>query len=100
MWMYLLCGIVAVLVGLIVLLLAVGVYSGWFQNIEISVGQPHVSNMTIAYKFGRGSFWTMELLVAQTHILAPKQRCICFYYDYFTKVQWDTNTLRCLTHYA
>ena len=88
MWMYLLCGIVGLLVGLIVLLLAVAVYSGLFQNIEISVGKPHVSNMTIAYKFCRGSFLHMGFLLSLTHRLAPKQRFTCFSYDCFNKVKY------------
>jgi len=81
LWIYLLSCIVAVLVLILLTLLGVAVYSGLLHDIKISVGKPHVSNMTIAYKFDRGPYQNCGYLFTEACTLAPKLRSIGIYYD-------------------
>jgi len=80
-WVYLVCAIVAVLVLILLTLLGVAVYSGLLHNIEVSVGKPPVSNVTIAYKFDRGPYNNCGYLFSEACSLAPQLRCIGIYYD-------------------
>jgi len=80
-WIYLLCAIVALLVLILLTLLGAAVYSGLLHKVEIGVGKPHVSNVTIAYKFDRGPYNNCGYLFSEAVSLAPKLRCIGIYYD-------------------
>lgn len=81
LWLFLVCAIVAVIVLIMLTLLGVAVYSGLLHNIQISVGKPHVSNVTVAYKFDRGPYNNCGYLFSEACSLAPKLRCIGIYYD-------------------
>ena len=81
LWLCLVCAIIALLVLIVLTLLGAAVYSGLLHNIEISVGKPHISNVTVAYKFDRGPYNNCGYLFSETHSLAPKLRCIGIYYD-------------------
>jgi len=81
MWMYLLCAIVAVVVLLLLTLFGAAVYSGLLHNIQIGVGNPPISNVTIAYKFDRGPYNNCGYLFCEAQSLAPKLRSIGVYYD-------------------
>ena len=81
LWAYLVCAIAAVLLLIFFTLLGAAVYSGLLHNIQIGVGKPHVSNITVAYKFDRGPYTNCGYLFSETHSLAPQLRCIGIYYD-------------------
>jgi len=81
MWIYLVCAIVAVLVLLLLTLFGAAVYSGLLHDIQIGVGKPHISDVTVAYKFDRGPYSNCGSLFCEAHSLAPKLRCIGVYYD-------------------
>jgi len=86
-YMYLVCGIVAVVVLILLTLLGVAIYSGLLHDIKISVGKPHVSNITVAYKFDRGPYQNCGYLFTEASSVAPKLRCIGVYYDDPQEVQ-------------
>lgn len=81
MWIYLVCAIVAVLVLLLLTLFGAAVYSGLLHDIQIGVGKPHISDVTVAYKFDRSPYKNCGYLFSEAHSLAPKLRCICVFYD-------------------
>jgi len=87
MWIYLLCAIAAVIVLLLLTLLGVAVYSGLLHQIEIGVGKPPISNVTVAYKFDRGPYNNCGHLFCEALSLAPKLRTIGVYYDDPDKVR-------------
>lgn len=87
LWVYLVCAIAAVLLLIFLTLLGAAVYSGLLHNIQIGVGKPHVSNITVAYKFDRGPYSNCGYLFSEACSLAPQLRCIGIYYDAPCEVQ-------------
>jgi len=81
LWLYIVIAIVAVLLLLLVTLLGAAIYSGLLHNIQIDVGKPPISNVTIAYKFDRGPYNNCGYLFTEACSLAPKLRTIGIYYD-------------------
>jgi len=81
LWLYIVCAIVAVLVLLLLTVLGVAVYSGLLHNIQVDVGKPPISNVTIAYKFDRGPYSNCGYLFTESYSLAPNLRSIGIYYD-------------------
>ena len=57
------------------------VYSGIFTRIEVGAGKPPVLNFTVAYKYGRGPYKDTAHLFTEVTSIAPKLRCVGFYYD-------------------
>ena len=86
-WLYIVCAIVALLVLLLLTLLGVAVYSGLLHNIQIDVGKPHISNVTIAYKFCRGPYTNCGSVFTEAYSLAPTLQNIGIYYDAPCEVQ-------------
>jgi len=80
-WLYIVIAIVAVLLLLLLTLLGSAVYSGLLHNIQVDVGKPPISNVTIAYKFDRGPYSNTGRLFTEACSLAPKLRGIGIYYD-------------------
>jgi len=89
LWIYLLCAILAMLVLILLTLLGAAVYSGLLHDIKISVGKPHISNVTVAYKFDRGPYTNCGYLFSETCSIAPKLRCIGIYYDDPSEVRYS-----------
>ena len=79
--LYIVIAIFAVLLLLLLTLLGVAVYSGLLHSIQIDVGKPHISNVTIAYKFDRGPYSNCGRLFTEAYSVAPKLRTIGIYYD-------------------
>ncbi|GAB1608693.1 testis-expressed protein 264-like [Argonauta hians] len=74
-------GILGLLLGILLSIFALLVYSGLFYNIQISTGRPPIGEIVVAYKFGRGPYKDAGHLFSEVVRLAPYKKTIGIYYD-------------------
>ena len=74
--------IICVLVlALIATLLGVIFYSGLLATIQVSAGKPQIKRVTIAYKFGTGSYKNTGAIFTEITSIAPTNKSVGIYYD-------------------
>lgn len=68
---------------LLLTLLALLIFSGLFENVNVGTGKPPIGEVTLAYKFARGPYKDSGQLFTEISLLAPPggHRCIGIYYD-------------------
>lgn len=66
---------------LLLTLLAVAGYSGLLAEVRVSAGSPPIHNVTVAYKFHKGSYSETGPLFTESCSISPKLRSIAVYYD-------------------
>ncbi|XP_006892329.1 PREDICTED: testis-expressed sequence 264 protein isoform X2 [Elephantulus edwardii] len=78
----LLLGLIGALALLLLLtLLAFIGYSGLLAEVAVNAGSPPIRNVTVAYKFHKGSYSKTGHLFTESCSLSPKLRSIAVYYD-------------------
>ena len=66
---------------LVAALIAVLVYSGLFQRVDVGAGRPPIGKVVIAYKFARGPYKDVGPLFSKVSKIAPNNKCLGIYYD-------------------
>lgn len=66
---------------LLLTLLAFMGYSGLLAEVRVSAGSPPIHNVTVAYKYHKGSYGETGPLFTESCSIAPKLRSIAVYYD-------------------
>ncbi|KAM6169368.1 testis-expressed protein 264 [Rhynchocyon petersi] len=78
----LLLGLIGALTLLLLLtLLAFIGYSGLLAEVTVSAGSPPIGNITMAYKFHKGSYGKTGHLFNESCSVSPKLRSVAVYYD-------------------
>ncbi|XP_004368637.1 testis-expressed protein 264 isoform X2 [Trichechus manatus latirostris] len=78
----LLLGLIGALTLLLLLtLLAFAGYSGLLAEVAVSAGSPPIRNITVAYKFHKGSYGETGHLFTESCSISPKLRSVAVYYD-------------------
>ena len=73
--------IIYVAASLLVLVLAVGAYSGLFHRIVVRTLPYPLPPVTLAYKFKCGPFGMVGPIFQELSRLAPGKKCMAIYYD-------------------
>jgi len=73
--------IIYAVASLLVLLLAVAVYSGLFHSIEVRTLDYPLPQINYAYKFGRGPLKNVGPIFQELARLVPGQKALAIYYD-------------------
>ena len=74
-------GIVATIVLIIITIVYLLIYSGFFHRVIVGAGKPPVQDLYVAYKFRKGPYKNAGEMFTEIVSLAPNQRSIGVYYD-------------------
>lgn len=81
-----LAGISVLFLCLIATLIALLLYSGVFETVDVGAGRPPIGGVVIAYKFARGPYKEVGPLFFEVAKIAPDNKALGIYYDNPVKV--------------
>lgn len=76
-----LAGIGVLLFCLIATLVALLVYSGVFETVDVRAGKPPIGAVVVAYKFARGPYKEVGPLFFEVAKIAPDNKALGIFYD-------------------